>query len=92
MFSIHKSNRLTPHEIATLSKSLIINKMHRSIRMWYIENVLPISMIKDPDIIPYFTPCNGHSNMETKNDSTSDEIDGVFIMQAYCLGCQKEFS
>lgn len=59
--------------------------------MWFIENILPESMINDPDIVPYFTPCNGH-NTEKHKHSSSDEIDGVLTMQAYCLRCQKDLS
>lgn len=59
--------------------------------MWFIQKVLPISWLEDSKIIPYFTPCNGHGH-DLKRDKcvTSDEIDGVLPMQAYCIHCRKE--
>lgn len=73
-------------DISSFSKSLILNKMHRYIRLWYINDTLPMWMLNDPDIKLFYTPCNGHS---TSPSSVSDEIDGVFPMIAYCSGCVK---
>lgn len=84
---------LSAEDIKLFSKSFLINKVHRYIRMWYITNKLSNSMVEDPDIKPFFTPCTGHS--DKKKDMSSevfDEIDGVLQMQAYCrlcnLGCE----
>lgn len=70
-----------------IEKSLLLSKFHPYIRMWYISHKLPDFMTKDSDIIPYFTPCNGHSKSTNNSISDFDEIDGVMQMQAYCKLC-----
>lgn len=76
---------LSSDEIASLSKSLIVTKLHRYVRIWYISGKLPESLKIDPCIVPYFTPCPGHGNI----NSSGDTIDGPFTMQAYCAMCRE---
>lgn len=82
---------LTHDKIAVLSKGFILKVFHRNIRLWYIDNQLPQALLEDEDIIPYYTPCDGHINKSMHNLS-SDVIDGVLTMQAYCQQCRKNLS
>lgn len=77
---------LTTKEIMSIKKSLLIKKFNSYIRLWYISGNLPQCMIKDPEVIPYFTPCSGHPNSSI-NTTNVDVIDGVLQMQAYCDKC-----
>lgn len=88
----HMGTSLTKDKIAVLSKAFILKVFHRNIRLWYIDNQLPQKLLEDEDIKPYYTPCDGHVvNISIPNSST-DVIDGVLGMQAYCMQCRKNLS
>lgn len=92
-FTFYLGHRLARSEIGSLSKGFILCKFHKYIRLWFIEGVLPDSLLEDPEIVPYYTPCKGH--IETKPEAvssshTTDEIDGVLPMQAYCSQCKND--
>lgn len=80
---------LTSEEILSLGKEVLLNKLHSYIRLWYIQKQLPDIMIGDPDIIPFYTPCNGHSSGLFNTSETRDVIDGFLPMQAYCKTCSQ---
>lgn len=82
-------NNLSPFEIQSIGKDLLLRKFHRLIRMWYIHDKLPESLKSDCDVIPYFTPCDGHYLQKLDN---VDEIDGVLVMQSYCTNCKRKSS
>lgn len=91
-FKMNCDLNLSPSEIESLDKSVVLSKLHHLIRMWFIDKVLPKTWLEDSEIIPYFTPCNGHlRDLKSESDSC-DEIDGFFPMQAYCLQCKNEKS
>lgn len=77
---------LTKDDINNIPKSILLKKFHQFIRFWYVNNSLPDVLVKDPTIMPYFTPCNLQYD---RSDSELDEIDGVITMQGYCLHCKK---
>lgn len=92
-FTFYLGPRLARSEINSLSKGFILRRFHKYIRLWYIEGVLPDSLMEDPEIIPYYTPCSGH--VQGKPEAVlhnSDVIDGVLPMQAYCLHCKNDLS
>lgn len=81
-------------KIAVLNKDFILQCFHKYVRIWFINNQLPQKFLEDPDIIPYYTPCHGHidKSKPNTNTSSSDVIDGVLKMQAYCQQCRKDLS
>lgn len=86
----HIGLTLPRDKIEELSKEFILAYFHRNIRMWYISNKLPHSLLEDSDIIPYYTPCDGHIKNSKGNTQSSDVIDGVLMMRAYCQQCRKD--
>lgn len=78
---------LTNDDISVFTKPFVVNKMHRYIRLWYISDKLPSWLLEDPDIKPFYTPCTDH--FTSACSISSDEIDGVFPMMAYCVMCIK---
>lgn len=78
---------LSNNDISVFTKSFVITKLHRYIRLWYISDKLPRWMMDDPEIKPFYTPCKGHST--SSSCGAFDEIDGVFPMIAYCDMCTK---
>lgn len=86
-FTSYISHDLDSSEIESLGKAFILRKFHKHIRLWYIEKKLPPSLLSDPDIVPFFTPCNGHVEGSNPDTLPTDVIDGIFVMQAYCPRC-----
>lgn len=69
-----------------MSKSTILANYSQCLRWWYINNELPEDLIEDEDIIPFFTPCEGHYIQQ--NSDSEDCIDGVLPMVAFCPLCK----
>lgn len=78
---------LTSDDIILIPKNVLLTKLHSYIRAWYINGLLSQTMVQDKEIIPFFTPCQGHPRSGYKGVSDIDEIDGVLPMQAYCKLC-----
>lgn len=93
-FTSYLGLRLARSEIASLEKAFILRRFHKYIRSWYMEGVLPDSLLEDEDIIPFYTPCDGHPLPVQGASLTenTDCIDGVLQMRAYCSKCKNESS
>lgn len=78
---------VTSEDIKMISKPVLLNCFHKCLRLWFTSGKLDPTIINDPDIKPYFTPCKGHITV-MQSSSCYDEIDGVLPMEAYCSLCQ----
>lgn len=80
---------ITKEMLSSTEKSVILNNFTHQIRKWFILGVLPQKFVEDEDVIPYFTPCEGHRSSKDYS-SDCDQIDGPNQMRAYCQLCKKE--
>lgn len=79
----------TKEVIDKFDKTTILMHFKSNIRLWYVSGVLPQRMIEDIDIIPYFTPCNGHRVSYVRNEFEEfSEVDGVLPMMGFCSKCK----